>query len=112
MTSHRKLGKSKIEISISPEGGLRFKRKPSAFNECIGNQLRGQPGPKLGKFDKEFQAKFTAAVRSCAGKKAPESAKESGPTSPAESHEGATETLPKAAVEEMPAAAPEKPPKA
>jgi hypothetical protein len=40
MVSHRKIGK--IEISLSTEGGLRFKRKPSAFNG-LGALLRASP---------------------------------------------------------------------
>jgi hypothetical protein len=66
MVSHKKLGG--LEISIGG-GGLRFKKRPSAYNICVGNAMRGQPGPRNGgRYDKAFQAKFTAAVRSCAGK--------------------------------------------
>jgi len=62
MVSHRSFGG--IELSIG-KGGLRFKKKPSGFNICIGNKMRGQPGPSKGRYDKAFQAKFTAAVQSC-----------------------------------------------
>jgi hypothetical protein len=67
MTSHRKLGG--IEISIG-QGGLRFKKRPPGFNLCIGKALKGTAGPhEGGRYDKGFQAKFTAAVHGCAGKK-------------------------------------------
>jgi len=65
MVSHKSFGG--IELSIGA-GGLRFKKKPSGFNICIGNAMRGTPGPKLGRYDKAFQAKFTSAVHSCAKK--------------------------------------------
>lgn len=62
MVSHTSLGG--LELSIG-KGGLRFKKRPSGFNRCIGKILKGTTGPKLGRYDKEFQAKFTSAVRSC-----------------------------------------------
>lgn len=68
MVSHRKLGG--IEISLG-QGGLRFKKRPSWFNVCVGKAMRGTPGPSLGRYDKDFQAKFTEAARSCAGKAKP-----------------------------------------
>lgn len=66
MVSHKTLGG--LEISIGG-GGLRFKKRPSGFNICVGKAMKGQPGPKMGRYDKAFQAKFTAAVRSCSGRK-------------------------------------------
>lgn len=65
MVSHRSFGG--IELSIG-KGGLRFKKKPSGFNICIGKEMEGEPGPKLGRYDKAFQDKFTAAVHKCAKK--------------------------------------------
>ena len=66
MVSHKKFGG--IELSLGA-GGLRFKKKPSAYNVCIGKELEGTTGPiHGGRYDKEFQAKFTSAVRKCAGR--------------------------------------------
>ena len=67
MVSHKKLGG--LEISIGG-GGLRFKKRPSGFNMCVGKAMKGTPGPKAGRYDKGFQAKFTSAARSCSGKRA------------------------------------------
>ena len=67
MVSHKKLGG--LEISIGG-GGLRFKKRPSGFNICVGKALKGTPGPVHGgRYDKGFQAKFTQAVHGCAGKR-------------------------------------------
>ena len=46
-------------------GGLRFKKRPSAFNVCIGNALRGKRYSKGGRYSKEVQGAFKAAVQSC-----------------------------------------------
>lgn len=67
MTSHKKLGGLTLSIG---GGGLRFKKRPSGFNACVGKALRGTPGPARGRYDTGFQAKFTAAVRSCSGRSA------------------------------------------
>jgi len=45
--------------------------RPSAFNACIGAQLRGKkyPTPPVGtggQQDKRIQSAFTSAVRTCA----------------------------------------------
>jgi len=45
MVSHRKIGG--VDVSIGG-GGLRFKKRPSAFNICIGKAMKGQPGPIHG----------------------------------------------------------------
>lgn len=67
MTSHRSIGG--LEISIG-KGGLRFKKRPSGFNVCVGKALKGTPGPHDGgRYDKGFQQKFINAVHGCAGKK-------------------------------------------
>ena len=63
MVSHKSFGG--IELSIG-SGGLRFKKRPSGFNMCIGKSMKGTPGPKEGRYDKTFQAKFTSAVHNCA----------------------------------------------
>lgn len=62
MVSHKSFGG--IELSIG-KGGLRFKKRPSGFNICIGKELKGKPGPKMGRYDKTFQAEFTKAVQKC-----------------------------------------------
>ena len=48
--------------------------RSSAFNACIGAQLRGKkyskPSPGMGgQKDARIQSAFTAAVHSCSGKK-------------------------------------------
>jgi hypothetical protein len=63
MVSHKKI--SGMELSFG-KGGLRFKKNKSGYNVCIGKALKGTPGPHKGRYDKEFQAKFTAAAKSCA----------------------------------------------
>lgn len=62
MVSHTSLGG--LELSVG-KGGLRFKKRPSGYNICIGKKLKGEPGPKMGRYDKAFQAKFTAAAKAC-----------------------------------------------
>lgn len=47
--------------------------RPSAFNSCIGAQLKGKtyatPAPGMGgQKDVRIQTAFTSAARSCAGK--------------------------------------------
>jgi hypothetical protein len=70
MTSHRKVGGLEVSIGAS---GLRFKKKPSGFNLCIGKAMKGTPGPTHGgRYDREYQARFTAAVHSCAAGKVKE----------------------------------------
>jgi len=49
--------------------------RPSAFNACIGAQLKGKryptPSPGMGgQKDVRIQSAFTGAVHSCAGKRA------------------------------------------
>lgn len=62
--SHKKFGG--IELSLGA-GGLRFKKRPSGFNICIGNKMKGTKGG--GRYDKSFQDKFTNAVHACGGRK-------------------------------------------
>lgn len=64
MVSHKKV--SGFEISLGA-GGLRFKKRPSGYNMCIGKHLKGGEGPVHGgRYDKDWQAKFTASAKSCA----------------------------------------------
>jgi hypothetical protein len=62
MVSHRSLGG--LEISIGG-GGLRFKKRPSGFNICVGNALKGKKYAKGGRYSTEVHQAFTAAVRGC-----------------------------------------------
>jgi len=63
MVSHKKFGG--IELSLGA-GGMRFKKKPSGFNICVGNKMRGDKGPTAGgRYDKAFQGRFSAAAKSC-----------------------------------------------
>lgn len=65
MVSHKKL--SGIELTLG-KGGLRFKKRKSAYNVCIGSSLKGGAGPVHGgRYDKGWQAEFTRAVKGCAG---------------------------------------------
>ena len=67
MVSHKKVGG--IELSIGG-GGLRFKKRPSAFNIRVGNCMKGKPGPPDGgRYDVRFQQEFTKCVQSNAGRK-------------------------------------------
>jgi hypothetical protein len=67
MVSHKKL--SGLEITLG-KGGLRFKKRASGFNVCIGKSLKGGRGPtEGGRYDKGWQSEFTRAVHSCAGRK-------------------------------------------
>ena len=64
MVSHRSLGG--LDISIGG-GGLRFKKRPSQFNLCVGKEMEGGAGPTNGgRYDKAFQGRFTDAVHKCA----------------------------------------------
>jgi hypothetical protein len=62
MVSHKKFGG--IELSLGA-GGLRFKKRPSAFNICIGKEMEGTAGPALGRYDEDFQKKFVKASVAC-----------------------------------------------
>ncbi len=64
MVSHTKVGD--LELSVG-KGGIRFKKKPSGYNICIGKELKGGVGPvKGGRYDKDWQAEFTKAAKKCA----------------------------------------------
>lgn len=70
MGSRRGMGALQITVP-SP---MRFVKRPSAFNSCVGAALRGatysRPAPGLGgKRDQRIQNAFTQAVRSCAGRR-------------------------------------------
>ncbi len=69
MVSHKNFGG--IELSIG-KGGLRFKKRSSARNACIGAAMTGVKHSSLpkgagGRYDTAFQDKFSAAVRGCPG---------------------------------------------
>jgi hypothetical protein len=67
MTSHKTFGGIPVTLG---KGGLRITKRPSGYNICIGKALKGGEGPTHGgRYDKGWQAKFTSAVRSCAGHK-------------------------------------------
>lgn len=66
MVSHTSLGG--LELSVG-KGGLRFKKRASGYNICIGKALKGGEGPVHGgRYDKGWQAKFTSAAKSCAAR--------------------------------------------
>lgn len=62
MVSHKSFGG--IELSIGA-GGLRFKKRPSGYNICIGKELKGKKYAKGGRYSKEVQSAFKAAVNKC-----------------------------------------------
>jgi len=62
MVSHKSFGG--IMLSIGG-GGLRFKKRPSAYNICIGKALKGKKYSSGGRYSKEVQAAFKSAVNSC-----------------------------------------------
>lgn len=67
MVSHKKV--SGYELTVG-KGGVRFKKRPSGYNRCIGDSLKGGAGPTHGgRYDKGWQAEFTRAVKGCAGKR-------------------------------------------
>lgn len=62
MVSHKKM--SGLDLSLG-KGGLRFKKRASSYNVCIGKEMKGK-SPVKGRYDKQFQAAFTAAAQRCA----------------------------------------------
>ena len=60
MVSHKSVGG--IQLSLGG-GGLRFKKRPSQFNICIGKAMKGTKSG--GRYDKAFQQKFTNAAKGC-----------------------------------------------
>ena len=66
MPSHKKIGGGLI---LTAPMGTRFKKRASGYNRCIGAALKGGVGPvDGGRYDKGWQAKFTSAAKTCAGK--------------------------------------------
>lgn len=61
MVSHTSLGG--LELSIG-KGGLRFKKRPSAYNICIGKELRGEKAGDVIAWRDEFKK----AVAKCSNK--------------------------------------------
>ncbi|KKN51799.1 hypothetical protein LCGC14_0618990 [marine sediment metagenome] len=60
MASHKTVGG--IELSLG-KGGLRFKKKKSKFNICVGKEMKGVEGG--GRYDKDFQKLFVKATFDC-----------------------------------------------
>ena len=66
MVSHKEVSGYTLTVG---KGGVRFKKRPSGFNICIGKELEGGRGPtEGGRYDKKWQSEFTSAVKKCAGK--------------------------------------------
>ena len=70
MGSRRGMGR----LTVTVPSPMRFKKRASAFNACIGASLRGQhyptpPAGMGGRRDKRIQSAFTSAVRSCSGRR-------------------------------------------
>jgi hypothetical protein len=74
-TNHKKFGG--IELSLGA-GGLRFKKRPSAFNVCIGKEMKGTTGPALGRYDEDYQKKFIKAAVDCGATLTPAAKKKWG----------------------------------
>ena len=63
MVSHKKL--SGIELTLG-KGGLRFKKRKSRYNICIGKELKDfHPPDGGGRYSKDMHDKFKSAVRNC-----------------------------------------------
>jgi len=63
MVSHKKLSGMTLTLGA---GGLRFKKRASRFNICIGKALKGGSGPTNGgRYDTAWQAKFSSAAKGC-----------------------------------------------
>ena len=68
MGSRRGMGR----LTVTVPSPMRFLKRASAFNACVGARLKRQnyptpPPGQGGKRDKRIQAAFTAAVHACAG---------------------------------------------
>jgi len=59
MTSHTTLPGG-IKLTLG-KGGIRFTKKPSAYNNCIGDELRGESY----KSRKDVKEAFRDAVKAC-----------------------------------------------
>ena len=71
MGSRRGMGR----LTVTVPSPMRFKKRASAFNACVGAALRGKkyskPAPGTGgRRDKRIQSAFISAARSCAGRRA------------------------------------------
>lgn len=63
MVSHKKVSGFVLTLGA---GGLRFKKRASRFNICIGQKLKGGRGPTDGgRYDTGWQAEFKKAVSEC-----------------------------------------------
>ena len=70
MGSRRGMGR----LTVTVPSPMRFKKRASAFNACVGAALRGQsyskPAPGMGgRRDKRIQSAFISAVNSCKGRR-------------------------------------------
>jgi len=59
-------------LTVTIPSPMRFKKRASAFNACVGARLRGQryssPGPgQGGRRNPAVQAAFRSAVQACRG---------------------------------------------
>jgi len=57
-------------LTICVPAPMRFKKRPSAFNACVGAELKGKtyakPKPGMGgKRDARIQSAFTTAAKKC-----------------------------------------------
>lgn len=71
MGSRRGMGR----LTVTVPSPMRFKKRSSAFNACVGAALRGQSYSKPaagtgGRRDKRIQSAFVAAVNGCKGRRA------------------------------------------
>lgn len=70
MVSHKKIG----GMYFTAPSPIRFKKRASQFNRCVGEKLKGGAGPTHGgRYDTGWQRTFTAAVQSCRGTRAKKS---------------------------------------
>jgi len=63
MVSHNR--NKSVPLSVSIAGGLRFRKRPSAFNIAVGKCMKskGSKPTNGGRYDREFQADFIDCVR-------------------------------------------------
>lgn len=61
-------------LTVTIPSPMRFKKRPSAFNACVGARLRGQrystPAPGTGgRRDTRIQGAFRSAASQCSGRR-------------------------------------------
>lgn len=62
MPSHTTIGG--IDLTLG-KGGLRFKKRPSEFNYCVGREVKKILGDKDDVTRKDVRDAFTKAVEKC-----------------------------------------------